>query len=149
MITVAMSIVIGAKRERVWRALTSPQERIRWDDRILALQEPAGDYPCVGQSVHWRYEQGSVPVTLIERPLEVLAPEHFIAAIDLGLFAFEVSYGLQEESEERTRLQVKLGASNSVPVVGGHLDRFEVRRVSAEFVDATLRSLQKWCENAP
>jgi hypothetical protein len=36
-----------------------------------------------------------------------------------------------------------------VPVVGGELDRFDVRRLAAEMVDRNLRSIQKWCENHP
>jgi len=38
-------------------------------------------------------------------------------------------------------------AANSLPVVGGLLDRFAVRRLAAGIVDTKLRSLQKWCEN--
>jgi hypothetical protein len=41
---------------------------------------------------------------------------------------------------------LKLVASNSMPVVGGALDRFAVRRLAAEFIDAKLRGVQRWCE---
>jgi hypothetical protein len=40
-----------------------------------------------------------------------------------------------------------LVAENSIPIVGGLLDRFAVRRLAAQIVDSKLRSLQKWCEN--
>jgi hypothetical protein len=29
------------------------------------------------------------------------------------------------------------------------LDRFAVRRIASEFIDAKLRSVQKWCESPP
>ncbi len=67
----------------------------------------------------------------------------------LGLFRFDETFQLTTEpgDGERTRLTLKLVASNSVPVVGGALDRFAVRRLAVEFIDAKLRAVQKWCEN--
>jgi hypothetical protein len=69
----------------------------------------------------------------------------------MGLFRFDETFTLGAEigDPERTRLHLKLIAANSVPVVGGLLDRFAVRRLAAELVDRKLRSIQKWCENQP
>ena len=39
MITTAMSRVIGARRDRVWTALTTPNELIRWDEAVVSLVE--------------------------------------------------------------------------------------------------------------
>ena len=71
--------------------------------------------------------------------------------MSLGLFRFDETFQLTSEpgDGQRTRLALKLVASNSVPVVGGALDRFAVRRLAAEFVDAKLRAVQKWCEAPP
>jgi hypothetical protein len=33
--------------------------------------------------------------------------------------------------------------------VGGTIDRFDVRRMAAEYVDTKLRAVQQWCENRP
>ena len=35
MITIAMAAVIDAGQPRVWRALTDPEERVSWDERVL------------------------------------------------------------------------------------------------------------------
>jgi hypothetical protein len=98
--------------------------------------------------VHWRYRLGSVPVVLHEQPLEVVPDSRLRSSVALGLFRFDETFQLFSEAgdEDRTRLMLKLVASNSVPVVGGALDRFAVRRLAAEFIDAKLRGVQKWCE---
>jgi hypothetical protein len=145
-----MSTVIGAERARVWRALTQAAEVVRWDDRVVALESPASDYPRVGQSVRWRYRLGTLPVVLDEVPLEVVPDSRLRSAMALGLFRFDETFQLAREGDgERTRLTLKLVASNSVPVVGGLLDRFAVRRLAVDFIDAKLRAVQKWCENPP
>jgi hypothetical protein len=90
-------------------------------------------------------------VVLRDRLVEVVPQERLRSAIALGLFRFDQTYSLAREKGEagRTRVTLKLVASNSVPVVGGLLDRFAVRRLAAELVDARLRALQKWCEDHP
>jgi uncharacterized protein YndB with AHSA1/START domain len=150
-ITTAMSTVIGAERARVWRALTEPAEVLRWDERVIALEDPATEYPRVGRSVRWRYRLGSIPVVLHEQPLEVVPDSKLRSTVALGLFRFDETFQLSSEpgDAERTRLMLKLVASNSVPVVGGALDRFAVRRIANDFIDAKLRAVQKWCEAPP
>ncbi len=149
MITSAISTAITANRERVWRALTTPSELIRWDDQIVALLDPVPGYPSVGQRVRWRYHIGSVQIVAHQTIREIRPRERLQSAISLGLFRFDETYDLADELQtpDRTRLSLKLVASNSIPVVGGLLDRFAVRRLSAELIDARLRSIQKWCEN--
>ena len=118
-----MSGVIGAPRERVWRALTVPEEVIRWDERLVSLAAPAPGHPLAGQTVRWRCRLGSVAVDLLERPIEVVPRQRLVSEISLGLFRFEETCGLSDESGDaaRTRLSLRLVASNSVPVVGGLL----------------------------
>lgn len=144
-ITTALSAVIHAPRSKVWRALSSPAELIRWDRSILALLEPADDFPSVGGEARWRYQLGSVPVILRDRPLEVVTGQKLRSEVSLGLFRFEQSWSLADEADA-TRLGVHLAANNSIPVVGGVVDRFDVRRLAAEYVDGKLRSLRSWCE---
>ena len=45
-----------------------------------------------------------------------------------------------------TQLAIKVTASNSVPVLGATVDRFEVRRRALERTEEVMRSLQRWCE---
>ena len=146
-----MSAVIGAPRERVWCALTVPEEVIRWDERLLSLAAPAPGHPRVGETVRWRCRLGSVAIDLLERPIEVVPCQRLLSDISLGLFRFEETCGLADEAgdESRTRLSVRLLASNSVPLVGGLLDRFEVRQLATTMVDSKLKALQRWCERGP
>ncbi len=151
MITTAMATVIGARRDRVWTALTTPIELMRWDEAVVSLVEPNSDYPRVGKTVRWRYLLGRIPVVLCDQPLEVEPCERLRASITLGLFRFDRTFTLTAEDGDshRTRITLKLVSLNSVPIVGGQLDRFSVRRMASQFIDAKLRSLQKWCEHSP
>ena len=131
MITTAMATVIGARRDRVWTALTTPNELIRWDEAVVSLVEPNSDYPRVGKTVRWRYLLGRIPVVLCDQPLEVEPCERLRASIALGLFRFDRTFTLTAEDGDshRTRITLKLVSLNSVPIVGGQLDRFSVRRM--------------------
>lgn len=146
-----MSTVVHTPRERVWRALSEPAEQIRWDEHKLSLEAPAVDYPSTDRSAHWRYQLGAVAVELRDQPTEVLPGQRLRLALSIGTFAFEETYTLVDEpGSENTRLSLRLASSsNSIPVVGGTLDRFDVRRLASEIVDGNLRSIQKWCENHP
>ncbi len=149
MITSAISTAISASRERVWHALTTPSELIRWNDQIVSLVEPAPGYPRVGQRSRWRYLMGSVEITATQTIRRIELGERLQSEIRLGLFHFDETYALQSDPEDtrRTRVSLRVTASNSIPVVGGTIDRFEVRRLTAALIDSRLRSVQKWCEN--
>ena len=144
-----MSTLITADRDRVWRALTTPSELVCWDDQIVELLDPLPDYPQLGQQVRWRCRIGTVPIVVHQTIQEVQPGERLQSAISRGVFSFDETYTLAGEPglTDRTRLGLKVVASNSAPLVGGSMDRFAIRRVSAELIDSRLRALQKWCEN--
>jgi hypothetical protein len=144
-----MSTLITAERHRIWRALTTPNELIRWDDQLVELLDPVPDYPQLGQQVRWRYRIGSVPIVIHQTVQEVQPGERLQSAISRGVFCFDETYTLADDAAQpdRTRLSLKVVASNSTPIVGGSIDRFEIRRLSAELIDSRLRAVQKWCEN--
>ncbi|MGH7336788.1 MAG: SRPBCC family protein, partial [Myxococcota bacterium] len=143
MITVAMSKVIRSPRARVWRALVSPSELIRWDERRISLEAPIPDYPALGHPARWRCLLGSVTVEHCEDPLEVIPAERLRSAVRLASFEFEEIYTLADQPPDSTRLSLRLTAKNTLPLLGGELDRFDVRRLSAERVDQTLAQLQR------
>jgi len=149
-ITISMSTLVHAPRARVWRALVDPGEVVRWDERTLELRGEAPEYPSAGREVRWRYRVGSVPLELSDRPLEVVPLQRLRLARTFASLRFEETFSLGEEgSAAHTRLSLRLAVSNSVPMLGGSLDRFDVRRFASELVDESLRALQKWCENEP
>lgn len=147
-ITTALSAVIGAARPRVWNAIIDPTQVIRWDEPMLALLEPAKGYPREGQHVRWRYHLGAISVVYHERTVEVVPERRLHSTVAMGLFHFQQTWSLVDESGDprRTRLGLRLTAANAIPVVSGLIDRFGVRRLSAEYVDAKLHALQEWCE---
>ena len=147
MITIAMSAVIDADPERVWRALTVPTELAAWDESLLGPVEAFPEYPAAGCSVRWRCRLGGVQTVLYDRPLDVEPPGRLRSAISIGSMRYEQTFTLTPEpgAALRTRLGMKVVAANSIAVVGAVVDRFAVRKLTSERIDATLQSLQKWC----
>lgn len=146
-----MSTAVGSDPGRVWRALSAPEELIRWDEQLEALLDPTEDYPQTGQQIRWRCRLGNISVVQHMSLLEVVPRERLRSTTRLGLFRFEETFTLDSEAGDphRTRLQLKWIAENSIPVVGGLLDRFAVRRLATSLIDSKLRAIQKWCESHP
>jgi uncharacterized protein YndB with AHSA1/START domain len=144
-ITVSMSALVRAPRSRVWRALLDPAEVLRWDARALELRGAAADYQS-DQPVRWRYRVGSVPLELEDTALEVVPLQRLRLARSFGSLRFEETFSLGEEGGDETRLALRLAVPNSVPTVGGGLDRFDVRRFASELVDESIRAIQRFCE---
>ena len=144
-ITTALSTRVRARRDHVWLALCTPADRLRWDPALLSLLEAPEDYPAVGQQARWRCRQGSVTVILRDRPVEIIAGARLRSEVALGLFRFVQTWTLHDEAGD-TRVGLQLAARSSIAVVGGTVDRFDVRRLAAEYVDSRLRGLREWCE---
>lgn len=151
-----MSATVAASPERVWRAITDPTECVSWDDQLLEAVDPHMDYPSEGQHIRWRYRVGSVQLIMHDRPQAILPYRKLQSRRSIGSLRFDETYtlSLEEDAEGdqhpvKTRLGMKIIASNSVPLLGAVVDRFEVRRMSADRADSKLRSITKWCENNP
>jgi hypothetical protein len=149
-----MSATIAAEPRRVWQAITVPSQCIAWDDQLLALIDPAAKYPTAGEDVRWRFLLRSVQMILDECPIEVVPLRKLRSRLTVGSFRFDQTFTLAAEAEgspdagAKTRLGMKIIASNSVPVMGAVVDRFEVRRMTVDRVDSVLRAITKWCENS-
>ena len=143
-ITTALSAVIGVPLEQVWRAVAEPAERIRWDPCVEALVAPADGFPALGTEARWRYRLRGLPVVLRDRPIEVRPGRRLRSDVALGLFRFEQTWSLQAtEAGDHTHLGLQHAAASSMAVVGGTVDRFDVRRLSAQYVDEKLRALRE------
>lgn len=143
MITTALTAVVDAGPAEVWRAITDPAEVIRWDASALALLEPGGDWPRVGRYLVWRYQLGTVSLRLRDSALEVVPEKRLRSQVSLGSFRFEQIWSLADDAG-RTRLGLSIGSASALPTMGGALDRFDVRRRAAEYVDGKLRGLRSW-----
>ena len=149
-----MSSVVAADPQRVWRALTLPSECIAWDENLLSALDSQEKYPTPGRTMRWRYHLGSVPIVMKEVPIEVIPGRKLHSKITLGSLQFDQTYTLGPEHDStgdtesvNTLLGMKVIASNSAAVLGTVVDRFEIRRITVDRVDATLRAVTKWCEN--
>lgn len=136
MIEFTETVQIAASVERVWRALTAPAEVVQWDSGIVEPIDAPPDYPQPGQHVRWRYRLGPVPLTLHDRPTEVLRDSTLRSSIELGPFSFDETYQLQSPESSTTLLSARLVLSSSLPVLGPLLERV----VGAPFARATVRS---------
>lgn len=144
-----MSTRIGAERNRVWKALTDPNQRVLWNPALLGPIEVPEDHPQVGQHARWRYRLRGVPVIMHDRTLEVVEGKRLRSAMALGPLRFDLTCSMESERDRsRTRLSVALAASNVVPVMGGVVDRFAVRRHASEIVANLLSDVRAWCEGA-
>jgi hypothetical protein len=156
LITIAMSATIAAEPKRVWRALTSPEECVGWDDQCLGLVPTDACYPEVGRMTRWSYKLGNIPMVMRECPVEVTAPRILHSSLRLGSLRLDQTYTLASERDasidgdhQKTRLGMRIVASSAVAVLGAVIDRFEIRRLTTDRVDANLRAVSKWCENNP
>ena len=162
MITIVMSATIAADPRRVWRAITSPSECVAWDERLIAPVDPIDRYPQAGERMRWRCLLGSVPVLMHDEPRAVIPYLKLRSQRAIGSLHFDQTYTLALKEEQtdgaepgvpstarRTRLCMKVTAANSVALIDAVVDRFEVRRMTVDRVDETLRAITKWCENNP
>jgi len=143
-----MATEIAASRSAVWRALCDPAQVIRWRPGVSEALDPASGYPSPGQRMRWRCLLHDIPVVLEDTPRTVERGRRLESALALGLFRFEETFTLAqaEGAPERTRLTIKIAANSQMPVVGGTLDRFAVRRFAADLASVYLQAVRDWCE---
>lgn len=170
MITVALSTTIGACHERVWRALVDPVERSTWDERILgevalirgiperraasrkrALPARYAARNPALRKTRWRFKLAGVPLVMQDEIISADRHDRLVSRISIGSLHFDQTLTLHTEDDEsgpRTRLGMKLVAGNSIVVIGEVVQRLDVQKLVIEYVDTTLRQVQKYCEAA-
>jgi uncharacterized protein YndB with AHSA1/START domain len=149
-ITVGLASVMVAPRARIWTALVDPKEVVHWRPGSVGESHPSEPYPCVGAAVRWQCRVHDLPIVLHETPLEVVPGKQLRSRLRLGLFRFEESFTLAPSpgEPERTRVGLHVYVPNEMPIVGGTLDRFAVRRLATELGGTHLQALRDWCESS-
>ena len=159
LITDALSATIGAPIDRVWHALTDPSERIVWDERILGEVSPSRgtkgtttttqSADNIPKKTRWRFRLGGVPLVMQDVISNADRNERLVSRISIGSMHFDQTLTLHREDDEsgpRTRLGMKLVAHNQIAVIGEVVQRLDVQKIVIEYVDTTLRQVQKHCE---
>jgi len=145
LITLAMATEIAAPRETVWGAISDPDQECHWRPGV---SRRLGDRAASRQRLRHRYriDLHAVPIVLEEARIATVALEKLRSEVRLGLFRFEETFSLTATGPQRTRLGLKVTAPNRMPVVGGSLDRFDVRRFAADLASVSLQAVRDWCE---
>ena len=99
------------------------------------------DYPRPGQTVRWRYRLLGFPLTLIDRPQEVVPLERLRTLIALAFLRLDETYTLAPlpGRPEGTRLSVRLYIGNTLPVLRGAFDRQFGRGLASQTISESLR----------
>ena len=163
LITVALSTSIAAPADTVWRALADPAARARWDERILgevalsrkpkrrpSRPEHAGLLSAPVKRTRWRFRLGNIPLVMQDDLLRADRHDRLVSHVSIGSMQFDQTltcYPDDDDTGPHTRLGMKLVARNSIAVIGELIPRLDVQKLVIEYVDTTLRQVQKYCEN--
>ena len=143
-----MGAEIQAERASVWAALSDPEQIAHWRPGVVGARTPEASYPTEGRRFSWSCRLHELPVELIETPIQVQPPSRLESDVTLGLFHFSQTFTLTHSTENRpgTRLVMRVATGNQMPVVGGCLDRFAVRRFATDLASTYLQAVRDWCE---
>ena len=136
---VTVVTVIAAPVERVWKALTVPDEVCAWDG-VSRLDIP-DDYPQVGQHARWKSPFGPLQLTLHDRISVVEEGRRMAAAIDIAFVHVDEEYCLLPTSEGGTILVTNDDVRPRVP----GLSQLAVRLTRAN-VHKSMARLKEYCE---
>jgi uncharacterized protein YndB with AHSA1/START domain len=101
------------------------------------------------RTTRWRFRLGGVPLVMQDEVMTVNRHDRLSSRISIGSIHFDQTLTLHTEDDEtgpRTRLGMKLVAGNSIAVIGEVVSRLDVQKIVIEYVDTTLRQVQKYCE---
>ncbi len=144
LITLAMATEIAASRHAVWAAVSDPEQERHWRPGV---SDRLADQADGSRTRHrFRLQLHDVPVILEESRIASVSQEQLRSELRLGLFRFEETFSLVRSGPAHTRLGVKVIAPSEMPLVGGNLDRFDVRRFATDLVAVTLQAVRDWCE---
>jgi uncharacterized protein YndB with AHSA1/START domain len=138
-VRVCVTTEIAAPVERVWRALTVPNEVSVWDG-VVAFDVPA-DYPRPGQHARWRSAFGPWRLTLHDRIGAIDDGRRMTAAIDLAFVHVDEDYRLSPATDGGTTLVTDDEVRSHVP----GLTWLAVRLTRANVV-ASMARLKAYCE---
>jgi hypothetical protein len=146
--TFSESVEIAVPPDRVWRALTTPDEVVRWDTGIVKPLDAPPDYPKAGQHVRWQYRLGPIPLVLHDHPTRVEPSSTFASSIRLGSFDFKEIYSLRGLGSSAMELTAELSLTSRIPLLGPLIERIVGEPLARATVRTSLAAIKRHCETS-
>jgi hypothetical protein len=140
------SVEIAVLPDRVWQALTRPDEVVCWDTGIVRPLDAPADYPKAGQHVRWQYRLGPLPLVLHDHPTLVQPSSTFGSSIRLGPFDFKEIYTLRMFGTSATELTAELSLTSRIPLLGSLIERVVGEPLARATVRTSLAAIKRHCE---
>ena len=136
---VCLTTDIAAPIDRVWRALTIPEEVRVWDG-VDPLDVPI-HYPQAGQHARWRSALGPLRLTLHDRIREIDDGLRMAATIDIAFVHVDEEYRLAPTANGGTTLVTDDSVRSHIP--GLNWLALQLTRAN---VQASMARLKAFCE---
>ena len=140
-----MGTGIEADRERVWSAISDPQQVAKWRPGVEDIGSPEASFPTEGRRFKWLCRLNEIPINLVETPISVIDGVRIESEIQFGLFRFYQTLMISKTAAG-SRVTIQIETPNRMSLVGGTLDRFAVRRFATELASTYLQAIRDWCE---
>ena len=137
---VTVATVIAAPVERVWRALTVPDQVCAWDG-VFRLDVP-DDYPQVGQHARWQSPVGPLQLTLHDRINGIEEGRRMAATIDIAFVHVDEEYSLLPTPGGGTILVTDDDVRAGIPGLN-----WLAVRLTRTNVHASMARLKEYCES--
>jgi uncharacterized protein YndB with AHSA1/START domain len=136
---VCVTTDIAAPIDRVWRALTIPDEVRVWDG-VEPLDVPT-DYPQAGQHARWRSALGPVRLTLHDRIVAIDDELRFAASVDVMFVHVDEEYRLAPTAQGGTTLITDDDVRSHIPGLN-----WLAVQLTRSNVQASMARLKAFCE---
>ena len=118
------NITVNASPERVWRALTDLEDRVRWNDRLHEMSTLDGKDLALGSRMLIRVDRSRFKVTVTEFD----PPTRMVSGAKNPVMTYFHAYDLSEVSEGVTRLTLTGSMGGVVGTLMGALSKNRMRR---------------------
>jgi hypothetical protein len=140
MARVTVTTDIRCPKQRVWEALTTPEQVREWDGAVpLAIPE---GYPAPGQVALWRTRIGPLQTILKDRIEIVEERTRLRSLIDIALLHLEEDYRLEGDGEVTTLVSDNR-VSSRLPGFG-----WLASLAARTTVERSMGRLKNFCERA-
>lgn len=122
------NITINASPERVWRALTDLEDRVRWNDRLHEMSTIDGEDLALGSRMRIKVDRSRFKVTVTEFD----PPTRMVSGAKNPVMTYFHAYDISEESEGVTRLTL---TGSMGGVMGSLMGAFSKNRMRRDLRD--------------